>query len=141
MYNVMYWIGGIIAAYLLFTAIMGLFKGWSAVRRIWFWTKKLFWVLFIIAGLIFLAKALRGKNKQKEEIDSKIKEVNAIEKKTEADLQKLEDLNKEKKQVEKEIVDISNKYQKKVEDIKKKEPDPPKPGDAARSSDDLTNSW
>ena len=138
--DILYWVGGFVVAYLLFVIIMGVWKGWSAVEKIWFWTKKLFWILFVIAGLIFLAKILSGKNKQKEEIDKKIEEINSIETKTEADLQKLKDLEKEKKDIEKDIVDTSNRYQEKLDQIKKKPNDSP-PGDAGRSSDDLANAW
>ena len=138
--TILYWVGGVVAAYLLFAAIMGIFKGWSSVTRIWFWTKKLFWILFVIAGLIFVAKALRGKTKEKEAIEKKIEKVNAIEQKTEADLRELKKLEEEKKDKEKEIVDISKKFQAKVDTIKST-PDTPKPGDAGKSSDSLTNSW
>lgn len=138
--TILYWVGGVVAAYLLFAAIMGIFKGRGSVTRIWFWTKKLFWVLFVIAGLIFIAKALRGKTKEKEAIEKKIAEVNAIENKTAVDLQQLKKLEEEKKDKEKEIVNITKKYQNKVDAIKSK-PDTPKPGDAGRSSDNLTNSW
>jgi len=140
MSSILYWVVGVIAAYLLFVAVMGIFKGWDSVKRIWFWTKKLFWVLFVIAGLIFVAKALRGKNKEKEAIDQKIAKVNAIEQKTEADLRELKKLEEKKKDKEKEIVDIAKKFQDKV-DIIKSTPDTPKPGAAGRSSDDLTNTW
>ena len=118
MSSILYWVGGVIAVYLLFVAAVGIFKGWSSVVKIFFWTKKLFWVLFVIAGLIFVAKALRSKTKEKETIVKKIEKVNAIEQKTEADLRELKNLEKEKKDKEQEIVDITKKFQDKVDVIK-----------------------
>lgn len=140
MSTVLYWVGGVIAAYLLFVAAMGIFKGWDSVTRIWFWTKKLFWVLFVIAGLIFIAKALRSKTKEKEAVVKKIEKIKVIEQKTEADLLELKKLEKEKEGKEQEIVEITKRFNAKV-DIIKSTPDTPKPGAAAKSSDDLTNSW
>jgi len=112
-----------------------------ALEKIWFYTKKLFWLLFLVAGLIFVAKALRGKDKRKVEIEQKIQEVEKIEIKTAEDQKKLEALQKEKKQVEQELVDIAKEYQKKLEKIKEKPPESPKPGDAAASSDAMNNVW
>lgn len=111
------------------------------LKKIWFWVKKLFWLLFIVAGLIFASKALRSKDKQQEDIERKIREIEKIENKTEEDRKKLEELKEEKKKVEKEIIDITEKYRKKVEEAKAKPDAASKPGDAGRSADDLKDVW
>ena len=142
MYDVLHWVGGIVAAYLLFVLVMGIVKGWDAVCKIWFWTKKLFWILFVVAALIFVARALRGKGKKKEEIETKIKEINSIENKTNEDLQKLKELEKERKKAEEDIIDTTKKYQDLIDKLHSKpENSTPKPGDAGKSSDNLTDLW
>lgn len=110
----------------------------EALKKVWYWTKKLFWLFLIIVGLIVAAFASGRKNKKVADIDKKLAEVKAIENKTVEDLRKIEKLQEERKEAEKEIVGIADKYKKKVDDLKNK---PELPGDAGKSSDELTKVW
>jgi FtsZ-interacting cell division protein ZipA len=109
----------------------------EALKKIWFWLKKLGWLALIIVGLVVAALASGRKNKKVLDIDQKLAEAKAIENKTVEDLRKIEKLQEERKVVEKEIVGIAEKYKKKIEELKK----PEKPGDAGKSSDDLIKVW
>lgn len=110
----------------------------EALKKVWYWTKKLFWLFLIIVGLIVGAFASGRKNKKVVDIDKKLAEVKAIENKTVEDLRKIEKLQAERKVAEEEIVDIATKYKKKIDDLKNK---PELPGDAGRSSDELNKIW
>jgi len=136
----LYLVGGLVAAYLCFAVVIGLVKGWASVGKIWFWTKKIWWILVLLVVLYFIVRTLRKANKKKHDIETRIKEVEAIESKTEEDKRELAGLENERKKVEEEIVELTKKYSDKVNEIKEK-PDQPKLGDAAKSSDDLTDVW
>ncbi len=137
----LYILGGIVALYLVISILVGIWKGWGAVKSIWTWTKKLGWVALIIIGILITAFAGGRKNKQVQEIDQKLKEAKAKEDKTQEDLQEIKKLEEEKKKAEDEIVSITEKYKKKLEELKQKEKEPEKPGDAGRSKDDLDKIW
>ena len=136
----LYLVSGVVAAYLCLLIVVGFVRGWEAVKKIWFWTKKIWWVLLAIVGLYFVSRSLRKSGEKKRNIEQKIEEVEALENKTEDDKREIARLESEKKKVEQEIVDISKKYSDKVEELKKK-PDQPKPGDAGRSSDNMSDTW
>ena len=127
----------IVVGYIVLIVIAGIWKGMPAVTKIWHWTKKLGWLFLIIIGLVIASIASGKKNKKIIDIDKKLAEVKAIEDKTVEDLRKIEKLQEERKEAEKEIVGIAEKYKKKVEELKK----PEKPGDAGKSSDELTKVW
>lgn len=110
----------------------------AILKKIWFYTKKLFWLLFVVAALIFIAKSMRDKNQKKSNINEKLAELKAIENKTEADKRAIEKLEQEAAGVEDEIVDITKKYENKLKKLHEK---PPKDGDASRSYDDMKNNW
>jgi len=110
----------------------------GALKKIWFWTKKLLWLFLIIVGLIVAAVASGRKNKKIVDIDKKIAEAKAVENKTAMDLLIIEKLQEERKEAEKEIISIAEKYKNKVDKLKDK---PEQPGDAGKSSDDLTKIW
>jgi type VI protein secretion system component VasK len=140
--------GYIIGAYIVLCVLVGVFRGWNAVLKIFHWTRKLWWVFAIIIGLIIAAYSMRGKKKRQDEISGKIGELEKIDNKTQEDQRKLIELQNERKRIEQEILDKQRQYEKKLEELKKKPPsdpkDPskdPKPGDAGASSDGLTNTW
>ena len=128
----------IVVGYVALVVIAGIWKGWPAVIKIWHWTKKLGWLGLIVVGLIIASVASGKKNKKIKDIDEKLAEANAIEKKTVEDFKKIEKLQEERKAAEKEIVGIADKYKKKVDDLKNK---PEQPGDAGKSSDELNKIW
>jgi septal ring factor EnvC (AmiA/AmiB activator) len=127
----------IVVGYVVLVIVAGIWKGWAAVAKIWLWTKKLGWLGLIVVGLIIASVASGKKNKKIKDIDEKLAEANAIEKKTVEDLKKIEKLQEERKAIENEIVGITDKYKKKVDDLKK----PELPGDAGKSKDDLDKVW
>lgn len=139
--NTVLWILGIaVVFYLALMVVAGIWKGWTAVTKIWFYTKKIGWLVLIVVGLIFVAMALRNKDKDKKKVQDRLDELNRIENKTNADIKEAERLTKEKEAIEKSIIDLTEKYRNKVDDIKRK-PDEPKPGDAGRSADALKDAW
>jgi predicted ferric reductase len=133
-------VGYVVGAYVLLCVLVGIFKGWPAVVKILFWTKKLWWLGFIIIGLILVAYSMKGKKKQQEEISGKIEELRKIENKTAEDERKLKELEVQKKKAEQEALDIAKKYKEKLDKLKEKPPEP-KPGDAGRSSDGMNDAW
>ena len=121
-----YW-EALVVIYLILIAVIGFWKGWDVVKRVWYWTKKIGWLFPIIVGLVIAAVASGKKNKQIATIDNKIAEAQAKENKTAEDLRKIEKLQEDRKRAEQDIVDITDKYKKKIDEHKNAEP---KPGDA-----------
>src|SRR4030042_3294241 len=113
---------------------------WAILKKIWFWTKKIGWLILVIIGIIMVIISSKGKNRKIRDIDDKLAEVNARENKTQEDLRKIRDLEKEREEVENEIISITEKYKEKVDKLKEK-PDKPEPGDPGRSKDDLDKVW
>lgn len=104
-------------------------------ETIWLWTKRAVLILLGIGAAIFAIMGLRSKEKPKGD---RIKELEAIENKTEADRKELERLEKEKNEAVNRIEDTAEKYKEK---IKENENKPEEPGDAGKSHDDLRDSW
>jgi hypothetical protein len=136
--TILYVLGAIVVAYIALVVIVGIFRGWSSVTKIWFWTKKLGWLFLIIGGMAITLIAIRRKMKEKDTINSQLNDAKAIENKTDEDLQKIKELEKQRDSAEQDIVDITSKYKKKVDDLKSK---PEQPGDAGKSYDDLKKNW
>lgn len=138
--TILYILGAIVAAYFALVIVAGVWKGWSAVKNIWFYTKKIGWLILIVIGFVVLVYSLNRKNKKKQEIQDRLAELKKIENKTNADIKEAERLEAEAKEIEKGIIETTDKFKEKVDELKKK-PDKPQPGDAGRSSDDMTNAW
>jgi hypothetical protein len=117
---------------------VGFWKGWGSVKTIWTYTKKFGWVALILIGLVIAAFASGRKNNKVKEIDQKLAEAQAIENKTAADLQKIQQLHKEREEAEKDIIGIAEKYKQKLKDLDNQKPTP---GGAGRSKDDLDKIW
>jgi F0F1-type ATP synthase membrane subunit b/b' len=113
----------------------------TAWQKIVYWLKRIALVFFLIGGLIFVAYSMRGKNKRKADIEERLREIDKIDNKTDADLGEAEDLRKEAKDIESSIINIAEIYKKKVDNLKKQPDEPPKPGDAGRAYDDLKDAW
>lgn len=129
-------IGVIAGVYVAVAIILGLTKGWGSVKTMWFYTKKLWYVLAALVALIIIAYGMKGRNQRKNELDDRIGEITNIENKTEEHKKELKRLEDEKKEVENEIIDITKKYKEKVEKLKQKPQ-----SSAANSSDALNDVW
>ncbi len=136
--TILYIMGGIVALYFVILILSGIFKGWSAVKNILFYTAKIGWIFLIIGGAIIVFYSLGRKKKDAAAIQEKLDKLKALEAKTEADRKEIERLEKEAAKVQQGITDTSNNFNRKVEELKRK-PDQPKPGDAAASSDAMTD--
>ncbi len=137
--NYVLWILGIVVGlYLLIIGLVGFWKGWDAVKKIWYWTWRLGWLVLVLIGILITVFASGRKNKKVQDINEKLVIAKGKEDKTEEDLRIIKELEKEKKKAEDDIVGITEKYKKALEDLKKKEP---KPGDAGISKDDLDKVW
>lgn len=137
---VLYVFGGLIGLYVIIMIIAGLKGGLTSMKKIWFWTKKIGWLVLIVVGFILVMMANSRKGSKKKQIDADIAELERIEKKTNEDQRKLEEKKKERDKVESDIIETTRKYQEKLDKLKEK-PDAPKPGDAGRSNDDMNNTW
>lgn len=138
--TILYILGAIVIGYFALVILVGIFKGWTAVTRIWFYTKKSGWLFLVLIGFFIVAYSLSRKNKDKQKIQDRLAELTAIENKTTADVKEAERLQEQAKEVEQSIADTSAKFKQKVDELKKK-PDAPKPGDAANSSDAMNDVW
>lgn len=95
--------------------------------------------IIALGVLALIAYEMWGKNKQKAQVDQRIQELNAIEQKTEADKQELEQLNQQSVQIQTEIEATTQRYAEKLKDLDKPKED--KPGDAGRAADDFQKNW
>ena len=93
---------------------------WAILKKIWFWTKKIGWLILVIIGIIMVIISSKGKNRKIRDIDDKLAEVNARENKTQEDLRKIRELEKEREEVENEIISITEKYKEKVDKLNDK---------------------
>jgi hypothetical protein len=109
------------------------------MEKIWTWIKIIGAFLLMIGAAIVGVFLFGGKSKTKE-IDAKIAEVEAIEHKTEADLQRLKELREEKTRIEQGIQDTADEFGGKL-GANEARPDEPKPGDAGRSGDAMNDAW
>ena len=92
-------------------------------------------ILIAIGVFILIIKYSRGKSGQKENIEKKIKEAEAIQNKTEEDLKKINELHEEKKKIETEIEATNKRYVDAVEVLKSK------PSTVSESYNKLKNIW
>ena len=138
--TILYILGAIVVAYFVLMVTAGVWKGWSAISKIWFYTKKIWWLVFLVIGLVIVLYIMSRKSSEKKRVQNRLDELNRIENKTNADIKETERLEQQKKDIEKSIIDLTDRYRKKVDDIQRK-PDDPKPGDAGRSADALKDAW
>ena len=139
--NMMLYIGlGIVGLYVLIMIGAAIKGGIPAIVRVWFWTKKLWWLALVVIGFILILYANSRRGKKKDTIEVDIQELKRIDNKTNEDRRKLETLENKKAEVETQIIETTKKYQEKLEKLKER-PDEPKPGDAAASSDSMNDVW
>ncbi len=138
--TILYILGGIVVVYFIVLILSGIFKGWSGVKNILFYTVKVGWIFLIIGGAIIVFISLGRKKKDAADIKEKLDRLNALEAKTEADKREIERLEKEAAKIQQGITDTSTNFGKKIEELKRK-PNEPKPGDAAQSADAMNNVW
>ena len=117
---------------------------WHYVREvnmttIWKWIKIIGAFLLMIGAAIVGFFLFSGKKPTKD-VEAQIAAVEAIEHKTEADLQRLKELRAEKDRIEHGIQETTDITSGKLDEINN-QPDEPKPGDAARSADDMDDAW
>lgn len=108
------------------------------MNKILGWFKFIGGAIIAIGITILIFYKLMGKSKRKAQIDEKIRELEAIDAKTEANKQELERLRKEAEDIQKDIEDTNRRYAEKLKDLKH---EPEKPGDAGKAADDLTKNW
>jgi uncharacterized protein YoxC len=108
------------------------------MNKIWIWCKIVGGVIIAIGVLIIFYSLIGGKNKQKAEIDKKIKDIEAIDRKTEADKQELGRLQEQANQIQKNIEDANKRAAEALVKLGKKKEEP---GDAGKAADNLNSVW
>jgi len=134
---------GIVALYGLILLAVTIFMGLGAAKTMLLYTAKFWWVIVAVIAFIMVSKSLKGKNSKKDEVGSKIEELNRIENKTKEDEKELKRLEIEKKKIEGEIINTTSSYKEKLEKLKEKpsKVDDVKPGDAGKSHDAMNDTW
>lgn len=108
------------------------------MSTIWKWVKWVGAAIVAIGVLILIYSSMSGKSKQKDQIDAKIEELNAIEHRTEEQKQELADLQDQATAIAQDIEMANRKAAEALAALGKKKEEP---GDAGKASDDLTNNW
>jgi len=108
------------------------------MNKIWMWCKWIGGAIVAIGVLILFYSLIGGKSKQKAEIKQKIKVIEAIDKKTEVDKQKLIQLQEQANQVQKSIEDANKRAAEALAKLGKKKEEP---GDAGKAADELEKNW
>lgn len=108
------------------------------MSKIWMWCKWIGGAIIAIGVLILFYSMIGGKSKQKAEIERKIKEIEAIDGRTEAHKRELAQLQEQADQVQKNIEEANKRAMEALAKLGKKKEEP---GDAGKAADDLNKIW